>query len=68
MNSWVSSANSHGDFPLANLPYGVFSIDGGDLRTGVAIGDMIYDLQEALKRACLREKLERQPNQLQAAH
>ncbi|MEE4662633.1 fumarylacetoacetase [Pseudomonas alliivorans] len=48
MNSWVPSANSHSDFPLANLPYGVFSVDGGQLRTGVAIGDMIYDLQEAL--------------------
>ncbi|RRV10531.1 fumarylacetoacetase [Pseudomonas sp. v388] len=49
MNSWVSSANGHPDFSLANLPFGVFSVDGGERRTGVAIGDWIYDLKAALK-------------------
>lgn len=49
MNSWVTSANGHHDFPLSNLPYGVFSFDGVDMRTGVAIGDMIYDLEVALE-------------------
>jgi fumarylacetoacetase len=33
------------DFPLQNLPYGVFSEVGDqDLRVGVAIGDMVLDL------------------------
>ncbi|MTH80107.1 fumarylacetoacetase [Paracoccus aestuariivivens] len=32
------------DFPIQNLPYGVFSTAGGALRCGVAIGDMILDL------------------------
>jgi fumarylacetoacetase len=43
--SWVESANAPGaDFPLQNLPYGVFSEDGGRPRVGVAIGDRILDL------------------------
>ncbi|AXT35442.1 fumarylacetoacetase [Phaeobacter sp. LSS9] len=46
--SWVSSANSATHpFPLNNLPYGVFSVDGDDPRCGVAIGDMILDMQAA---------------------
>ena len=45
MNSWVASANSADtDFPLNNLPYGVFSTDRLDARCGVAIGDMILDM------------------------
>jgi fumarylacetoacetase len=43
--SWVTSANDPAsDFPLQNLPYGVFLRDG---RTGigVAIGDQILDLR-----------------------
>ncbi len=44
LQSWVDSANnpSH-PFPLNNLPYGVFSVDDGDLRCGIAIGDRILD-------------------------
>ncbi|MEL7260760.1 MAG: fumarylacetoacetase [Pseudomonadota bacterium] len=45
LNSWVDSANSATtDFPLNNLPYGVFSVTDGDARCGVAIGDMILDM------------------------
>lgn len=46
--SWVASANGHADFPLQNLPLGVFSINGSAPRSGVAIGDMILDLHAAL--------------------
>ena len=43
--SWVESANAPDtDFPLNNLPYGVFSADGDNPRCGVAIGDMILDV------------------------
>ncbi|MEM1078136.1 MAG: fumarylacetoacetase [Pseudomonadota bacterium] len=43
--SWVESANrAETDFPLNNLPYGVFSQAGGALRCGVAIGDHVLDL------------------------
>ncbi|MFK8079396.1 MAG: fumarylacetoacetase [Granulosicoccus sp.] len=42
--SWIDSANaSDGNFPMNNLPYGVFSVADGDLRCGVAIGDRIVD-------------------------
>ncbi len=47
--SWVASANGHTDFPLQNLPLGVFSIKGSEPRSGVAIGDHIFDLQVALE-------------------
>ncbi|MEE9389130.1 MAG: fumarylacetoacetase [Paracoccaceae bacterium] len=46
LNSWVKSANTATTpFPLNNLPYGVFSTQNRDPRCGVAIGDMILDLQ-----------------------
>ena len=43
--SWVDSANAAStDFPLANLPCGVFSTAGGEPRCGVAIGDLVLDV------------------------
>jgi fumarylacetoacetase len=46
--SWVTSANGHTDFPIQNLPVGVFSPPGGmERRGGIAIGDMILDLAAA---------------------
>lgn len=48
LRSWVRSANGHGDFPLENLPLGVFSRDGLSPRGGIAIGDAILDLREAV--------------------
>ncbi len=47
--SWVASANDHADFPLQNLPLGVFSIRGSAPRGGVAIGEHILDLEAALE-------------------
>ena len=45
MKSWVTSANSPDtDFPLNNLPYGVFSTGADEARCGVAIGDQILDM------------------------
>lgn len=43
--SWVESANGHSDFPIQNLPFGVFSVGNGDPTIGVAIGDMILGLR-----------------------
>ena len=52
MKSWVESANLPGcDFPLENLPYGVFR-QSGSVRIGVAIGDRVLDL-----RGCVQEGL-----------
>lgn len=45
LTSWVESANSADtDFPLNNLPYGVFSTNSLEPRCGVAIGDMVVDM------------------------
>ncbi len=63
--SWVESANDpSADFPLHNLPYGVFD-RGEGARIGVAIGDQILDLREvaadvpspALVQACTATSL-----------
>lgn len=42
--SWVASADGHADFPIQNLPFGTFAPKEGAARGGVAIGDMILDL------------------------
>jgi len=47
LKSWVESANQPGcDFPIQNLPFGVFKRKGTkeEPRGGVAIGDQILDL------------------------
>jgi len=46
--SWVASANRPGcDFPIQNLPFGVFQAAGRAPRGGVAIGELIFDLKVA---------------------
>ncbi|CAM2152747.1 fumarylacetoacetase [Pararobbsia alpina] len=50
LRSWIESANAPGhDFPIQNLPYGVFRRRGSieDFRIGVAIGAQILDLRKA---------------------
>jgi len=42
--SWVDSANGHAEFPLQNLPLGIFSTERGGPCAGIAIGDRILDL------------------------
>ncbi len=44
--SWVASARGHFDFPVQNLPLGVFEADGRG-RPCVAIGDDVLDLGRA---------------------
>jgi fumarylacetoacetase len=46
--SFVQSANGHSDFPIQNLPLGIFSPASGQPRGGVAIGDQILDLEAAV--------------------
>lgn len=55
LKSWVKSANAADcDFPIQNLPFGVFS-DGVNeaARVGVAIGDSILDLTVLAKQGLL---------------
>lgn len=52
--SWLASANVPGsDFPLQNLPLGVFEGDGGGARIGTAIGDAVLDLPAAVEDGLL---------------
>ena len=71
LRSWVDSANDpHTDFPIQNLPFGVFERAGSsEPRIGVAIGDRIADLsamldagllasvEESVQRACRESTL-----------
>lgn len=52
--TFVASANGHRDFPIQNLPLGVFSRPGEVARGGIAIGEEILDLA-ALAASCLLE-------------
>jgi fumarylacetoacetase len=58
LTSWVPSANQpDSDFPIQNLPFGVFRARDGARHIGVAIGDRILDLA-ALVGANLLGKLD----------
>lgn len=46
-SSWVPGADAHPDFPVQNLPLGIFSAENVSPRPGVAIGDFILDLAAA---------------------
>jgi fumarylacetoacetase len=62
LKSWVDSANLGSEFPLQNLPFGVFRA-GRRARIGVAIGERILDLAGCFEdgliheEACTRETL-----------
>jgi fumarylacetoacetase len=72
LQSWVESANDPAsDFPIQNLPLGLFTLDPDDLPSiGVAIGDQVLNLSEAaetlwgedfddeLADACMMESLD----------
>src|SRR6266404_620051 len=47
--SWVASARGHAEFPVQNLPFGVFSPRGAAPRGGAAIGEMIFDIRAGLE-------------------
>jgi fumarylacetoacetase len=57
--SWVSTANGHPEFPIQNLPLGVFSPPGGAARAGVAIGDEILDLNAVAEAGLFSPDLRR---------
>lgn len=58
LTSWVESANGgNTDFPIQNLPYGVFRPKGSvqGFRVGVAIGDHILDLRLAFSHGVFED-------------
>src|SRR5690348_7208774 len=56
--SWLDSANGATDFPIQNLPFGVFSTDGEaeSGRVGIAIGDQILDVTAALHEGLIADE------------
>ena len=55
VKSWVASANDPGtDFPIENLPYGVFR-QAHRARIGVAIGDQILDVGSCASEGLLAD-------------
>lgn len=59
LRSWVASANTPDtDFPIQNLPFGVFRRKGGcEFRGGVAIGDRVLDLRAASESAAFADEV-----------
>lgn len=49
LRSFVATANGHPDFPIQNLPIGIFSRGRAERRGGIAIGDAIFDIGLALQ-------------------
>ncbi len=60
LRSWVASANvPAGDFPIQNLPFGVFTRrDAFEPRVGVAIGDQIFDVSGCQQAGLLQGESE----------
>lgn len=55
LKSWVPGANGHPDFPIQNLPLGVFSPAGNDTPRGVvAIGGYVLDLPALANNGLLK--------------
>ena len=54
--SWVGGAEAGSDFPVQNLPLGIFSEAKGLRRPGVAIGDYILDLAAIAEAGLLDEE------------
>lgn len=64
LRSWIESANQPDtDFPIQNLPFGVFQTTAEGPRIGVAIGDQILDLAACRATGLLQDL----PEPLQAA-
>ncbi|MBM2841015.1 MAG: fumarylacetoacetase [Bacteroidetes bacterium] len=58
LRSWVESANVQGaDFPIQNLPFGVFKRRGRSEapRVGVAIGDQVLDIPACRKEGLFKD-------------
>ena len=54
LKSWIEVTNDS-DFPIQNLPFGIFSLEGDTPRVGVAIGDKIVDLKNLFELGYLEE-------------
>ena len=48
LKSWLEISRES-DFPIQNLPFGIYSTKNKTKRVGVAIGDQILDLSQLLE-------------------
>ena len=48
LQSWVNVQDGS-DFPIQNLPFGIFKTEGSSLRAGVRIGDHVLDLKKTFE-------------------
>jgi fumarylacetoacetase len=56
-STWVEGGDDHSDFPVQNLPIGVFSPPDGAPRIGTAIGDRILDLAALAAQGLLPQEV-----------
>jgi fumarylacetoacetase len=49
LRSWVQNAKGHRDFPIQNLPFGIFRPSNGEPQAGIAIGDHVLSLRRLAK-------------------
>ncbi len=54
LKSWVE-VDEVSDFPIQNLPFGIFSVEGDTPRVGVAIGEYILDLKNLFELGYLED-------------
>ncbi|HET7817762.1 MAG TPA: fumarylacetoacetase [Bacteroidia bacterium] len=54
MKSWVEVKNDS-DFPIQNLPFGIFKTKQQSPRVGIAIGEYVVDLAELFSLGILKE-------------
>ncbi len=59
LESWLPVA-ADSDFPIQNLPFGVFAQNGGLPRIGVAIGDRVLDLYALAEAGLVDDCCERE--------
>jgi len=57
LTSWVADANSHADFPIQNLPLGLFSPPNEAPRPGTAIGDHIIEWQALVAAGLMQDSV-----------
>ena len=54
IKSWIE-INKDSDFPIQNLPFGIFSVNESSPRVGVAIGNYVLDLKCLFKLGYLKD-------------
>ena len=54
LKSWIEVSRDS-DFPVQNIPFGIFSTRDEHKKIGIAIGDFVLDLSEIAKAGLLEQ-------------